>query len=338
MSWYTVPGVDQDTVLHTQIQIFRNIHNTPFPAHLDADAASEMINEIGGVLGGNGFHKVDFSEISHAGAYAYAEKQYISPTFVRQSTVHALYLNEPCNLSVALCDTHHICIRALMPGLSLKDTFNSAYKIEGLLDTHFDFAFDERLGYLTQQPTLNGSGMSLSVMVFLPALSLSDRIPSLTGRLHEAGCLLQPVEERDGQAAGFLYRIHVIAPPDGDEQAVCSFAEHVIRQIVTEERARRKAFSEEQACMLMDQALRAEGILKHAYLLPVREFVELSSYLRLGIALGWTRDIRIEALNTLLVEVMPATLTSAADRPPKNQTEQDKLRATVVRERLAAAG
>ena len=63
MSWYTVPGVDQDVVLHTQVQIFRNIVGSPFPASLDAAASSDLIDKIGTVLEGNGFHRVDFSDV-----------------------------------------------------------------------------------------------------------------------------------------------------------------------------------------------------------------------------------------------------------------------------------
>lgn len=335
MSWYTVPGVDQDAVLHTQIQIFRNLCNTPFPSRMEADAAVELIDKVGGVLSGNGFHKVDFTDVSRVTAYAYAEQQYITPEFLRKSLVHALYLNEPCNLSVSLCDDDHIHIRSLMPGLSLKDAFNSAYKIEGLLDTHFDFAFDRDLGYLTQHPSCLGNAMTISVLLFLPALSLCDRIPALSRHVHDAGFCLSPLCGEDEHALGFLYRISTRSSFGLDEQTVCDHMEKAVRQIVDSERSRRKALPTELLDTLMDRALRAKGILRCAHLLSIGEYVELSSYLRLGISLGWINDVHIETLNSLLVELMPATLTLSAETQPQNVAEQDKLRAAQARERLS---
>ena len=335
MPWFTVPGVDQDVVLHTQIQIFRNLHDTPFPSRMDPEAAAELIEQVGRVLSDNGFHKIDFTEVSRAAAYAYAEQQYISADFVRKSSLHALYLNEPCNLSVSLCDDDHIHIRGLMPGFSLRDAFNSAYKIEGLLDVHFDFAFDSHLGYLTKHPANLGCGLGISVMLFLPALSLCGMIPALTRHLHDGGLLLQPVIGGDGHALGFLYRISLGTLPSADEQALSAHVEKAVRQIIECERSRRDALPAELLDHLTDLVSRAEGILRGAHILSVTEFIEQSSYVRLGIALGWVGGIHIEALNALLIELLPATLTVASEAPPRNQAEQDKLRATLTRERLA---
>ena len=79
---------------------------------------------------------------------------------------------------------------------------------------------------------------------------------------------------------------------------------------------------------------RAEGLLRHAHLLSAAEAVELMGLLRLGAAMGITRGIRVEVLTSLLTEAMPATLTLGVEPPPKNQTEEDALRARVVKERV----
>ena len=335
MSWYTIPGVDQDVVLHTRVHVFRNLHGLPFPAHMKADESAALIENVGNILSGNGFHKIDFTDISHTAAYAYAEQQYISPRFVRQSLLHALYLNEPCNLSVSLCDDDHIRICGLMPGCALRDAFNSAYKIEGLLDTHFDFAFDDRLGYLTQHPSDVGLGMGMSVMLALPALCLSGLMPSLIKHLHPIGLSVHPLCQEADHALGFLYHVSLSSGSGVDEQTVCSHMGKAIQQIIDAERTKRKTLPPELTEQLMDEAARSKGILNSARSLSVKEFIQRSSYMRLGIALGWIDDIHIETLNSLLIEVMPATLTMSSETPPQGQSEQDKLRATVVRERLS---
>jgi protein arginine kinase len=87
----------------------------------------------------------------------------------------------------------------------------------------------------------------------------------------------------------------------------------------------------------IDACHRAEGVLRHAHLLSASELLTLSGKLRCGIALGILRDMRMEDLNRLLVEAMPATLTLSADPHPKDERGRDILRAKTVRARLFGA-
>ena len=81
MSWYHVPGNQQDTVICTCIRLSRNLAAYPFPARLDAAAAKEIIGRVGGVLEQSGFLPTDFSEISRKGVESLAEKRFVSPRF-----------------------------------------------------------------------------------------------------------------------------------------------------------------------------------------------------------------------------------------------------------------
>jgi protein arginine kinase len=173
-------------------------------------------------------------------------------------------------------------------------------------------------------------------MLSLPALSLSGEMPSLIPHLHSAGLSVRPLGQDTDHALGFLYRISLCPGAGVDEQTVCTNMEKAVRQIIDAERSGRKTLPTDLTEQLMDSVARSEGILKCSRTLSVNEFIQRSSYIRLGIALGWVDDIRIETLNALLIEVMPATLTMASETPPNSQSEQDKLRASVVRERLTA--
>ena len=50
--------------------------------------------------------------------------------------------------------------------------------------------------------------------------------------------------------------------------------------------------------------------------------------------MGISRGIRVEILTALLTEAMPATLTVGVEPPPKTRTDEDILRANLVRERI----
>ena len=53
------------------------------------------------------------------------------------------------------------------------------FKLIKLLKQNTPYAFDERFGYLTACPTNVGTGLRASVMLHLPALTLSGRITRL---------------------------------------------------------------------------------------------------------------------------------------------------------------
>ena len=134
MSWYHVAGNQQDTAVCTCVRLSRNLAGYPFPARLEAAGAREIIGKVGAVLEKNGFVSTDFAEISRGAAESLAEKRFVGPRFARESLPHVLYLNDPCNLSVAVCEEDHVRIRCILSGLSLKDAYEGAAKVESLLD------------------------------------------------------------------------------------------------------------------------------------------------------------------------------------------------------------
>ena len=59
MSWYHIPGNEQDAVISTRIRFARNLATYPFPSRLDAPRAKEIVNLVGSVLEKNGFSLIE---------------------------------------------------------------------------------------------------------------------------------------------------------------------------------------------------------------------------------------------------------------------------------------
>ena len=334
MSWYHVAGNQQDTVVCTCVRLARNLAGYPFPSRLDAAGAKEVIGRVGTVLERNGFLSTDFSEITRGTAESLAEKRFISPRFARESLPHALFLNDPCNLSVAVCEEDHIRIRCILSGLALKDTCEGALKVEALLDRELELAFDESLGYLTASPTQLGTAMEVSVMLSLPLLAESGRMAGLTRRLEQTGLVLKGLGVESRGPLGGLYRLSNRMTLGVREEEISEAVAEGVQALITAERELRGNMRGEDREKLTDRINRAEGTLRHAHLLSAAEAVELMGLLRLGAAMGVTNGVRVEVLTALLTEAMPATLTLGVEPPPKNPTEEEALRARVVRERV----
>ncbi len=80
-----------------------------------------------------------------------------------------------------LCEEDHIRIQVIKAGLALEQAYAEADKIDTILDGKLKYAFDERIGYLTQCPTNLGTAMRASVMLHLPALTRCGQIARLAG-------------------------------------------------------------------------------------------------------------------------------------------------------------
>lgn len=333
MSWYHIPGNQQDVAVSTRVRLARNLAGYPFPARLDASGARAILEAVRVVLEKNGFVTTDFSEISRGAAGSLAEKGFISPRFISESLPHALLLNDPCNLAVMVCEEDHIRIQCILPGLSLKDAYEGASKVESLLDGALELAFDERLGYLTASPMELGTAMRGAVTLSLPLLSGTGRMEALSYRLGQMGISLRPCHT-GGTDAEWLYRLTSRGTLGMTEEETLASLEEAAKSVIDTERGLRAGLSEEERERLTDRILRAEGILRHARMVTAAELPELLGLLRLGAAMGVTPQIKVETLTALLTEAMPATLTLGVEPPPKNDTERDILRARVVRERV----
>ncbi len=337
MAWYHIPGQEQDIVVSSQVCLSRNLAEFPFPSRLDAAQAREILTRAGTILEKNGFSRLDFSDISRTMAYALAEKQYIDAALIRASLPHALFLNEPCNLAVMVCGEDHILLQAIYAGLALHDGFNGVCKVEALFDAAFDLAFHRRLGYLTQNPMQVGTALTATVTLCLPCLSAAGRMDVRIRQLDRMGMTLRGLG--DGEtAAGCLFRLSNRATLGVTEEEIIHHVEDAARRLMNDERQAREAATGDTSDRMTDRAMRAEGILRHAFRLSATELVAYLGDMRCGVAMGVLPGIKVEMLNALLIESMPATLTLAAEQAPKDDRERERLRARMVRERLAADG
>ncbi len=335
MAWYHTAGNMADTVISTRVRLARNINGYPFASRLDTNAANEIIEKVSAPLEASGFRKINFSDVSPVMATSYVERHYVSPEFATKETPHALLLQEQSGIAVMVCEEDHLRIQCILPGLALEEAYKNAARTEKRLDEDFDFAYSERLGYLTHCPTNLGTGMRASVMMFLPALSRGGYMNSLANQLSKIGLTVRGLFGEGSGSAGCMYQISNQVTLGISEEATLKKLNDAIRQIIESEQKMRKNVTSEALDRLTDHIKRQEGVLKYAHMISSTEFIKLFSDVRFGIALGIVTDITYEQLGTLLAETMPATLTLSAETTPKTELARDKLRAQKIQALLS---
>lgn len=333
MAWYQVKGNESDTVFSSRIRFARNLSGFRFEAGLSTKDAEEIISRIENALGKE-YIKTDMCGLSALQAQSLVEQHLISRDFASKKTPHALFRNDNKSLSIMALEEDHIRLQCILSGLSLRDAYRFACECDDKLDSALELAYDESLGYLTHCPTNLGTGMRASVMLFLPALKAANMIASLAHQLSKIGLTMRGLYGEGSEPHGCLYQVSNQVTLGASEEDILHKLEEAVQSIIEKERKLRQQLSGEAAERRADRIHRAEGTLRYASMLSSEEFFSIYADLKLGIALGLIDSISDETLNTLLINVLPATLTQNAPSAPKSGAERDRQRAAFIKQAL----
>lgn len=336
LEWFNKKGPQGEIVLSTRIRLARNINEYPFPNKLDTAGKEKVCSLVKDALMNsnspiaNEFEYVDMSKLSNAQAIAMAEHHIISPEFASSTQGRGLLINKDSSVSIMLCEEDHMRLQVMKPGLDLEGAYETADKLDTLLDSSLKFAFDEKLGYLTQCPTNLGTGMRASVMLHLPALTKCGQINSLANTISKLGLTIRGAYGEGTKPQGDIYQLSNQVSLGISEKAAIDNLKSITKQVIAQETKLREKMKDDDE--VVDRIYRSLGILKSARILSSAEFMELISLVRLGICLGLI-DFDIETVNTLISQMQPATI-NANENQAMTPKQRDIYRAEKVREAL----
>ncbi|MBO5936502.1 MAG: protein arginine kinase [Clostridia bacterium] len=334
MNWYKNKGNEGDIVLSTRVRLARNLTEYPFPIRLDEAQRRDIGNTVKEILDTDKTLKlnfIDMSSLSSAETVSLAEKHLISPEFACDTLGRSLLLSDDEDISIMICEEDHIRIQTVYPGLSLEEAFETALKIDEILENKLSYAFDENLGYLTQCPTNIGTALRASVMLHLPALNKKGAMQRLSTTVAKLGLTLRGSYGEGSEVSGDIYQLSNQVTLGISEEAAIKNLNSIAMQIIAQEKQARALLIKDED--YLDRIYRAYGILKSAYKLTSKELINLISYVRVGVSEG-ILDIPAEKLRELTVLLQPATLNAHSGKI-LTQTERDILRSQKVREELA---
>ena len=336
--WYEKAGSCSDVVCSTRVRLARNLRQFPFPSRAtdkQREAVEEKVKEA--LLSGNSilsreFRFIPLESASEEEAVSLVERHIVSPEFISDRRGKAVLISEDESISIMINEEDHLRIQVLKEGLSLKEAAETADRIDTLLSETLDFAYDPEFGYLTQCPTNLGTGMRASVMLHLPALTENGAMPRISSNLSKLGLTLRGTYGEGSKIVGGLYQLSNQITLGLSENEAIENLRSITAQLMEEERKARSQMSENIGWR--DKIDRAAGILKTARVLSSSEFMELLSYIRIGLSTGVLQGVAIEELNALMVNVQPATLMAKAGKQ-LDENQRDVLRATMARELCA---
>lgn len=330
--WYADTGSHGDVVLSTRVRLARNMEGLPFPARLSQDGRARLNAAVCRLLADapQKLYPIDMGALLSYEAVALAERHLISPDFAGTPQGRVLLLSEDESVSIMVGEQDHLRLQVIYGGLCLDKAYETADRLDDFLDEKCTYAFDDKLGYLTQSPADLGTGMRASVMLHLPALAAQGGMLRFASTVAKLGLTLRGVFGEGGMARGDIYLLGNRVTMGLSEETALANLESIALQLATRERNAAESYVTDIA--VKDRIRRAQGLLTNAMLLSCDEMLDALSFVRLGAVYGLLA-IRPETVNELFISMQPANINVAAGKPlPRPQ--RDELRAEMVRNAL----
>lgn len=321
-------------VLNSMVRLARNYRDLPFDVAEKPEWADMCIARTVNALRQN---RVDdrltllrLRDMTDTQRRALAESRVISRDLLRRPDTAAVLTDRESGVSVMMNEEDHLRIRATRPGLDLAGAAEDCFRVDDALSRQVSFAFDDQLGYLTACPTNTGTGMRASVLMHLPMLTQCKQMGDVGQIVAKVGLTIRGVYGEGSDALGNLYQVSNQVTLGRTEQEIISAVAAVGRQLTDMEHTLRLKMLEEQPDTTEDAIYRAWGILKHARLMPLREFYVHWSNVRMGAALG-RLPVDLSVMDNMLVQVQEANLSAWTDTPIDTPADMDRERARRIR-------
>ena len=200
-------------VISSRIRLARNFDDILFTNREDT-VSLEKVNTISrGLLpilkkaDGHQYTNISLEQLSQSERAVLVEKHLMSPALEEQLPYRNLIVSDDAYIAIMVNEEDHLRIQSMASGLKLQQAYNHAVQIDKAIEEKYPYAFDERFGYLTACPTNVGTGLRASVMLHLPALTLSGRITRLIRNIIQLGYSVRGLYGEGSEALGCIYQI-----------------------------------------------------------------------------------------------------------------------------------
>jgi protein arginine kinase len=337
--WMKEKGPENDIVLSSRVRLARNLNNYPFPVISSKEQEEEILKLIEGKIKGNMYggigttklHKlIDMKRIDKN---VLVEKHLVSPHLANEAKNGAVLLSENESVSIMLNEEDHIRIQCLFSGLKLSEALTLASGLDDWLEEKLDYAFDDEKGYLTSCPTNVGTGIRASVMMHLPALTITNQINRLIPAVNQLGLVVRGIYGEGSEALGSIFQISNQITLGKSEEDIVEDLRSVVMQLIQQERAAREKLVKNSKIELEDRIYRSFGLLSYSRLISYKETAKCLSDVRLGIDLDLIKGISANILNELMIVTQPNLLQKYAGEVLEPE-QRDIFRAKIIRERM----
>lgn len=317
LNWYLQNGKDSDVVISSRVRLARNLDDIPFPTKFSKEQAEEVLEKMKEVTPslGYGLKFIRLEDLDDITKVSLVEKHVISPEFAADKEKKgAIIVNDEENICMMINEEDHIRMQVFCSGLDLENLKNLAIEIDEKLDNCLHYACHPKYGYLTACPTNVGTAMRASVMVHLPALTMTGNITKILNVVNGFGMNIRGIYGEGTQSQGDIYQISNNQTLGLSENDIIKNLNLITEKVIEQERMARKYLAK-NSIDLEDRVYRAYGTLAYATKLSSDECKKLLSYVKLGTDLGIIKELTDSKVSKLYLYNQPANLQKYVGKP-----------------------
>jgi len=328
-------------VISSRIRLARNFDGILFTNRNDMSSL-EKVNTISrGLLqplkeaDGHQYSNINLEQLSERERAILVEKHLMSPALEEKLPYRNLVVSDDASIVIMVNEEDHLRIQSMVSGLRLDVAYERILKIDKTIEDKYPYAFDERFGYLTACPTNVGTGLRASVMLHLPALTISGKITRLIRSIIQLGYSVRGLYGEGSEALGNIYQISNQRTMGTSEEDTIEQLTKIVEGIIAEERKSRQLLLHNDKEVLEDVLWRSYGVLQNARRVNGKEALTKLSDIQLGVDLNILPQWGKDSFNELIAITRPNFLSKYAGNDNLTDIERDSYRAKVIRQKLS---
>ena len=309
-NWYLQNGKESDVVVSSRVRLSRNLNNFNFLNRCSKEKQEEILEKIKEIVPslGYGLKFLKLDDLDEITILSLVEKHLISPEFaVKNKNAKAIIINDEENICIMLNEDDHIKMQVFSAGQELENIMNLVVELDEKLGEMVEYAYNKNFGYLTASPVDIGTGMKASVIVHLPALTLTGNLSKVLRIVNNLGMSIKGVYGEGSQNYGDLYQISNNQTIGITEKEIIANVKNITEKIIEQERTARKYLCKNEI-ELRDMVYRAFGVLTYASKLGTEECRKLLSEVKMGVDLGILNEIDDGKVRKLELYTKPGNL------------------------------
>lgn len=303
--WMNGAGPDADFVPFTILRLKRNLADFPYTGQCTLDEKRAVEERISGIIEGLNLLATgayfSFPEADRREKLFLIERLMAGSALLDADGPSGVYIADDQGLSISINEENHLTLTGIASGLQLQEVWSRLNLIDDMLAASLDYAFSERLGYLTASLRDVGTGLRVGVVLHLPGMRAAGLIPSVTADVSTRRHTLAPFCRADGAQLEDTFVLSNASTLGRSEEEALFHLKHVAGQLIAQEREARGHIRSAAPLQLEDRVGRALGVARHARLLATSEADSLLSSLRLGVSAGLLDQFSLQQINDVFI-------------------------------------
>jgi protein arginine kinase len=344
--WLEREGPERDVVVSSRMRLARNLEGFHFKPRFIEGECDRLEVHLREVLQDSEpelrYHNMN--SLTPIERKVMFERHLVSREHVADEHNRGVCFSADGTTSIMVNEEDHLRIQVFAPGLDLESLDRRVNAIDDRLGGRVAYSFDNRFGYRTSCPTNAGTGLRVSVMLHLPALSFrgtdqaanrgAERdIVRMQNAAQQLGLTVRGLFGESSRVEGDFYQISNQVTMGRSPEKTIQDVKGLVELVMSWERRNRVSHSNENRSRLEDHIWRSWAVLTNARRMASGEALSHLSALRLGVCLEIFHEVDLARIQSLMVSMRPAHLQYDAGTE-FSASRRDEVRADLLRNSL----